>query len=177
VSADTDNGTPTTAKSSPAGSQNDGADENPNSPTTPKTTVVGAGQTLVAVPVSPQDLVVASTQSFDVIGKFTGVGITGTCSYSGMNSTTFHNVKDCSGTPADGAALTGITQQSTAADGKADDKSKTSDGNQNLTAALAVTVLVATTQAYISPADSGAHHLDRERHPDPPAQERRLGDG
>ena len=56
--------------------------------------------------------------------------------------------------PANGSS----TAQSTAADGKGDGQSKTSDGNQNLTAALAVTVLVATTAAYIAPADQISTH-------------------
>ena len=41
---------------------------------------------------------------------------------------------------------------------RANGKSATSDGSQNLTAALAVTVLVATTKAYISPTDAGSMH-------------------
>ena len=41
---------------------------------------------------------------------------------------------------------------------RADGKSKTSDGNQNLTAALAVAVLVAETTAYIAPTDASTPH-------------------
>ena len=60
-----------------------------------------------------------------------------------------------------GTSANSPTQSSTqtaAAGGKADNKSKTADGNQNVSAALAVTVLVATTQAYISPTDASAVH-------------------
>ncbi|HEY4412851.1 MAG TPA: hypothetical protein VGN06_07620, partial [Gaiellaceae bacterium] len=41
---------------------------------------------------------------------------------------------------------------------KANNKSSTSDGSQNLSAALAVTVLVATTHAYIAPNDTASPH-------------------
>ena len=52
-------------------------------------------------------------------------------------------------------------KQTAAAGGKADNQSKTADGSQNNSAALAVVVLIATTQAYISPADgSSAHTID-----------------
>ena len=157
ISAETDNAAPTTAKSSPKGAT--GNDANANNPTAPTAKVDGAGQTLVAAPGSPQDLVVDQTLPFDVIGKFTVAGVTGTCSYSGTNATTFHNVTDCSGAPADGAMVSGVTNQSEAADGAGNNKSKTSDGNQNLSAALAVIVLVATTHAYIAPADVTVVHL------------------
>ncbi|MGH2999555.1 MAG: beta strand repeat-containing protein, partial [Gaiellaceae bacterium] len=50
------------------------------------------------------------------------------------------------------------SSKTSAANGKADGKSTTSDGSQDFAAALAVTVLVATTQAYISPADQSADH-------------------
>ena len=56
-----------------------------------------------------------------------------------------------SNSPTNNPANGGSSAQSTAAGGKADNQSKTSDGNQNLSAALAVTVLVATTQAYLAP--------------------------
>ena len=62
---------------------------------------------------------------------------------------------DPTGNPANGSS----TAQKDAAGGKADGQSKTSDGNQNLSAALAVTVLVATTQAYIAPS-SGSTSID-----------------
>ena len=61
--------------------------------------------------------------------------------------------------PTDNPANGGNTKQSDAAGGKADGQSKTSDGNQNLSAALSVTVLVATTQAYIAPT-SGSTSVD-----------------
>ncbi|HTZ05978.1 MAG TPA: carbohydrate-binding protein, partial [Gaiellaceae bacterium] len=48
--------------------------------------------------------------------------------------------------------------QKNAADTKGNGLSKTSDGNENLTAALAVTVLVATTNAYIAPDDQSSNH-------------------
>ena len=51
-----------------------------------------------------------------------------------------------------------MTSPRAAATGARHGKSKTSDGNQNLTAALGVTVLVATTQAYIAPNDTGSTH-------------------
>ena len=58
--------------------------------------------------------------------------------------------------PTDNPANGGSSAQSTAAGGKADNQSKTSDGNENLSAALAVTVLVATTQAYLAPHSGSA---------------------
>ena len=62
---------------------------------------------------------------------------------------------------ANGTDATLNSKQSTAAGGKADGKSTTADGSQNKSAALAVIVLIATTQAYISPADgSSAHTID-----------------
>ena len=50
-------------------------------------------------------------------------------------------------------------KQTAAAGGKADGKSTTADGGQNKSAALAVVVLIATTQAYISPADASSAHI------------------
>ena len=64
-----------------------------------------------------------------------------------------------SNSPTDNPANGGNTKQSDAAGGKADGQSKTSDGNQNLSAALSVTVLVATTKAYIDPS-SGSTQVD-----------------
>ncbi|MHB1244386.1 MAG: beta strand repeat-containing protein, partial [Gaiellaceae bacterium] len=46
--------------------------------------------------------------------------------------------------------------QSANSAGRANGNSQTSDGNQDLTAALAVTILVASTQAYISPSNANA---------------------
>ena len=154
ITAETDNDAPTTAKSSPKGSN--GNDTSANSPTQDaSTTVSGAGQSL------PGTLTVTSTAGFADSGTLTiaDPGVTGTCSYTGRTETTFTGITGCSGTPADGAAVTGASKQTVAADGKADNQSKTSDGNQDLSAALAVTVLVSTTQAYISPTDGSTAHL------------------
>ncbi|MES1247222.1 MAG: hypothetical protein ABUS54_06080, partial [Actinomycetota bacterium] len=60
--------------------------------------------------------------------------------------------------PTNNPANGGSTAQHDAAGGKADGLSKTSDGNQNNSAALAVTVLVATTHAYIAPNDAATPH-------------------
>ena len=52
------------------------------------------------------------------------------------------------------------TKQKTAAEGKADGKSTTADGNQDVSAALGVTVVIATTQAYISSIRPGGITID-----------------
>ncbi|MCY7286954.1 MAG: hypothetical protein LH624_01545, partial [Cryobacterium sp.] len=57
-----------------------------------------------------------------------------------------------------GNSPTRTPEQTAAAGGKADGQSKTVDGNQDLSAALAVTVLVASTKAYISPTDPASVH-------------------
>ena len=154
--------------------------------TTPaNTTVSGAGQDVSAGTLkvaSTADF--ASTGGFTGTGisgtcsytgaagnSFTGItGCTGTpsdgtaisgssqCSYSGTSDTAFTGITGCTGTPADGTSITGTSPQTNAAGGKADNQSKTSDGNQNLSAALAVTVLVATTHAYIAPIDATTVH-------------------
>ncbi|HEX5588659.1 MAG TPA: hypothetical protein VFX65_00020, partial [Candidatus Limnocylindrales bacterium] len=154
VSADADDQAPTTATASPKGAQGTGTD--PNDPTQKATTNVRVATTLVEAPGSPQDLEVDSTASFAVTGTFTGDGITGTCSYSGMDSDTIHNVTGCSGSLAVGAKITGTSVQEAEADGKADNQSKTAEGSQDKSAALAVNVFFATTQAYIAPADGSA---------------------
>ncbi len=51
-------------------------------------------------------------------------------------------------------------KQSSAAEGKADGKSTTADGNQDVSAALGVTVVIATTQAYISSIRPGGITID-----------------
>ena len=50
------------------------------------------------------------------------------------------------------------SKQSAGAGGKADDKSKTADGSQHFSAALAVAVLVATTRAYVEPMSAATPH-------------------
>ena len=147
--ADTDNTAPTTGTASPDGAeQNDGS---ANSPTKQATTKVSGNQSL-----GSGTLNVATTGGFIDAGSFTVDGGTGTCNYTGRSSTSFTGVTGCSGSVNDGAAVTGSSQQTQAAGGKADNQSKTSDGDQNLSAALAVIVLVSTTQAYISPTDATA---------------------
>ena len=79
-----------------------------------------------------------------------------------------HQLQQPTNNPANGGSA-----QSDAAGGKADGQSKTSDGNQNLSAALSVTVLVATTQAYIAP--SSGSTVDRRRHRHDPRARRLVG--
>ncbi len=153
ITADTENTSPTTAKASPKGAQ--GNDTDANSPTQEATTTVdGAGQNL-----SGGSLTVASTGGFAASGSFTGDGISGTCAYASITSTTFTGITVCTGTPADGTTIKGTSAQASGAAGKADDKSKTSDGSQPNSAALAVLVLVSTTHAYVSPTDASSVHL------------------
>ena len=82
-----------------------------------------------------------------------------TCAYTGRTENTFTGVTGCSGIIDDGAAVTGSskqTQANEAAGNPGNGKSKTANGDQNKSAALAVIVLVATTKAFIAPADSTA---------------------
>ncbi|HEV8463176.1 MAG TPA: hypothetical protein VGQ38_20990, partial [Gaiellaceae bacterium] len=64
--------------------------------------------------------------------------------------------KNGNGTSAN--SPTQSSAQTAAAGGKADGKSTTADGNQDVSAALGVNVIVATTKAYISPADGASVH-------------------
>ena len=150
VSADTDNSAPTTGTSSPKGaSENDGS---ANSPTQKATTKIAGDQNLP----NGGTVTVATTGGFKTDGgTFTVDGGTGTCAYTGVTATSFTGVSGCTGAVSDGAQVSGSSRQSAGAAGQADNQSKTSDGNQNLSAALAVVVLVATTEAYIAPT-SGA---------------------
>ena len=146
VSADTDNAAPTTGTSSPKGAK--GSNDQPaNDPTQKAKTKIKGGQVLGAT------VTVVTTGGFTTSGgTFTVDGGTGSCAYTGVTEDTFTGVTGCSGTVADGAVVAGSSKQSQAAGGKADNQSKTSDGNQNLSAALAVVVLVVNTHAHISPA-------------------------
>ena len=157
ISADTDNAAPTSAQSSPAGANDNAATPqgtNANSPTQQATTRVNGAHVLGAI------LTVHTTGGFANSGVFTVEGVGGNCLYSGRTDTTFTGISGCSGSVADGAYVRGTSQQqATPAAAQANNQSKTSDGNQNLSAALAVVVLVATTQAYISAADTATHTI------------------
>ena len=157
ISADTDNAAPTSATSSPAGANDNAATPqgtNANSPTQQATTRVNGAHVLGAT------LTVHTTGGFANSGSFTVEGIAATCAYAGRTDTTFTGISGCSGSVADGAYVRGTSQQqATPASSQANNQSKTSDGNQNLSAALAVVVLVATTQAYISAADTATHTI------------------
>ena len=67
---------------------------------------------------------------------------------------------DKNGNGTDANSPTQSAKQTSAADGKADGKSKTADGNQDVSAALGVTVVIATTQAYISSVRVGGITID-----------------
>src|SRR5581483_10514869 len=113
------------------------------------TNVDGAGQTL------PGTLKVKSTAGFATAGTINVTGVGSPCTYTSIDETHFKGVAGCSGTPLDTAIVTGTSaQQKAAADNgnPADDNSKTADGDQSKSAALAVVVLISTTQAYIAPA-------------------------
>jgi len=72
-----------------------------------------------------------TTGGFTDTGTFTGTDITGTCAYTGRTDASFTGITGCTGTPADGAAISGSSTQSAQAGGKADNKTSTADGNQN----------------------------------------------
>src|SRR5205085_5739444 len=80
------------------------------------------------------------------------------CSYTSMTDTTFSGITGCTGTPDDNANVTGTSQQQANAGTTGDDKSKTADGDQSKSAALAVVVLISTTQAYLAPTDASSTH-------------------
>ncbi|MGH2998744.1 MAG: beta strand repeat-containing protein, partial [Gaiellaceae bacterium] len=63
-------------------------------------TVVTAGQNVT------QGLAVASTDDFSTTGIFTVTGVTGTCAYTGKDSTHLTGITGCTGTPANGATVT-----------------------------------------------------------------------
>ena len=155
INADTDNAAPTSGKSSPKGS--DGNASNSTNANTPlqsaSTNVDGGGQSLAG-----GSLTVKSTAGFAASGTFTVAGIGGTCTYKSIDGTHFTGITGCTGTPDDNANVSGSSAQQSGGGTTGDGKSKTGDGDQNKSAALAVTVLVATTQAYIAPTDASSAH-------------------
>ncbi|MFL6035275.1 MAG: beta strand repeat-containing protein, partial [Gaiellaceae bacterium] len=158
ISADTDNAAPTSGKSSPKGSDGDASKStSANTPLQSASTNVdnggGGGQSLAG-----GTLAVKSTAGFAASGTFTVAGIGGTCSYKSIDGTHFTGITACTGTPDDNASVTGSSAQQAGGGTTGDGKSKTGDGDQNKSAALAVTVLVATTQAYIAPTDASSPH-------------------
>src|SRR5262249_11414081 len=172
VMADTDNNAPTDAKSSPKGEDpkannsdsSKNSTTNSNSPTQGASTAVDGTQTL---PGAQKQLKVKSTGGFVTAGTIhTDIG---DCTYTGLSTDEsgaffFTGIAGCSGTLTDGAKIFGTSKQTDSASGAADGKSKTADngtgdqGNQNFNAALAVVVLVSTTQADIAPSDPAPVH-------------------
>ncbi|HET7465666.1 MAG TPA: hypothetical protein VFL29_03300, partial [Candidatus Dormibacteraeota bacterium] len=103
----------------------------------PSAKVSGASQDL-----SAGSLVVDDSSKFASSGTFDVDGGSGTCSYTGNSSNTFTGIKGCSGTPADGAAVTSANDSTDSSgkdvNGKADDNlklgndtSKASDNNKD----------------------------------------------
>ena len=155
IEAATDNAAPTDATASPKGEDTSAnSTTSSNKPTQGANTTVDGLQTL---PGSAKKLTVASTAGFVDAGTITVDGI-GDCTYTSRTDTEFTGIAGCTGTVADKAHVTGKSKQQAGANGQADDKSKTADGNQNLNAALAVVVLISTTQAWIAPSDAASPH-------------------
>ena len=67
------------------------------------TTVNGGGQTIDGAHTT---LNVGDASKFPTSGSFTVKGIGGTCNYTGKSGNQFTGVTGCTGTPADGAAVT-----------------------------------------------------------------------
>ncbi|HEX9505505.1 MAG TPA: hypothetical protein VGA62_05820, partial [Acidimicrobiia bacterium] len=136
------------------------------------TTVSGAGQNLTG-----GTLTVADASAFPMSGKFQVAGGTGTCTYSGKSGNQFTGVSVCTGTPADGAAVTANDNSKDSSgkdvnekaddnlkvgndDSKATDNGKDSgsgstpkaksgeDGGTTVTVAAAVSIAVITAQAW-----------------------------
>ena len=61
---------------------------------------------------------VASTGNFAATGTFTVAGVSGTCTYTGKTATSFTGVTGCSGTPLNGATVTGPNQAAAGADAR-----------------------------------------------------------
>src|SRR5262249_29135492 len=177
LAADTDNNAPTDAKASPKGEdpKANNSDSSKNSTTNSNSPTQGANTT------------VAGTQPLTNGGKLKGASASGfvpagtlhtdvgDCTYTSLNTdndssgnTSFYFTGlggTCIGNSlVDSAKVFGDSQQAKSANGAADGKSKTADngtgdqGNQNFNAALAVIVLVSTTQAYIAPSDPATIH-------------------